>query len=656
MIKNTPFSPDELNEAQQEAVLSTEGPHLVIAGAGSGKTRVLVYRTAQLIKKGISPERILLLTFTRRAAAEMLERASALLDDRCQKVSGGTFHSFANATLRKNAVHLGLSPRFTILDQEDAENVVDLVCKQLGYKKVDKRFPKKAALLSIISQSVNKCIDIESILYDEYAHFAEWSGHINRIHEEYEKYKRAMSLFDYDDLLVGLYQLLADHPQVRQKLSQQYQYIMVDEYQDTNKIQARIVQLLASEHQNVMVVGDDSQSIYSFRGAHFRNILEFPKTFAGAKVIVLEENYRSCQPILDLTNEVINSASEKFEKALFTKRQSKTRPVYVDVLNENGQSKYIVRKILDLKQQGVPLHEMAVLFRSGWHSNDLEIELASYGIPFVKYGGQKFVETAHVKDILSYLRVAYNMHDEVSWSRILLSFPGIGAKSASDILEEVIRQRKGLDISEKFLEKRAQLRQLFTTLKKVDAAHQPPVELLKTFLAVYQPIFVEQYDDYDRRISDLESLERIISRYDSLEHFLADMTLDPLEKTVVARQAEGREENLIISTIHSAKGLEWHTVFVIYVAEGYLPSYRSFNNEQAIEEERRLFYVATTRAKENLFLLRPQIDNSPRVFMDGSGSMYTRVSRFLEEGDILRKFVKIESDYHGSAKSWNAFQ
>jgi DNA helicase II / ATP-dependent DNA helicase PcrA len=260
-----------------------------------------------------------------------------------------------------------------------------------------------------------------------------------------------------------------------------------------------------------------------------------------------------------------------------------------------------------------------------------------------------------VKDILSYLRVAYNVQDEVSWSRILLAFPGIGPKSASDILQEVVHQRKGLEIDEKVFEKKSQLRQLFTVLKKVDAVHQPPVELLKTFLTVYQPIFMEQYDDYDRRISDLESLERIISRYDSLEQFLADMTLDPLEKTVVNRQKEGRSDNLIISTIHSAKGLEWHTVFVIYVAEGYLPSYRSFNNEQAIEEERRLFYVATTRAKENLFLLRPQIDNSPRAMMDGSGSMYTRVSRFLEEGNILRKFVRIESDYRGTTTAWNSF-
>ena len=286
-MKDTPFSPKELNSAQMQAVLSTEGPHLVIAGAGSGKTRVLVYRTAHLIKKGVSPERILLLTFTRRSAAEMLERASDLLDDRCQKVSGGTFHSFANSTLRKYAGQLGISPRFTILDQEDSENVVDLVCKHLGFKKLDKRFPKKATLLSLISQSVNKCVDVESVLYEEYPHFLDWIEHIKRIKEEYQQYKRAMGLFDYDDLLVGLLELLDSQPDVRLKLSKYYQYIMVDEYQDTNKIQAKIIQLLASEHQNIMVVGDDSQSIYSFRGAHFRNIIDFPRIFPASKMIML---------------------------------------------------------------------------------------------------------------------------------------------------------------------------------------------------------------------------------------------------------------------------------------------------------------------------------------------------------------------------------
>ena len=415
---------------------------MVIAGAGSGKTRVLVYRTAYLVKKGINPERILLLTFTRRAATEMLARASELLDNRCQKVSGGTFHSFANSTLRKNADRLGISPRFTILDQEDAENAVELVCKHLGFRKAEKRFPKKAALLSIISQSVNKCLSIEAVLFEEYGQFSEWGQSIERIKEEYEKYKRSSGLFDYDDLLVGLEELLASHPAVREKLSKYYQYIMLDEYQDTNKIQAKIIKWLACAHQNIMVVGDDSQSIYSFRGAHFRNIIEFPRIFPDTKMIMLEENYRSCQPILDLTNEVINSASEKFEKSLYTKKPGKNRPVYVDVLNENTQSKYVIKKIIELKDQGVALNDIAVLFRSGWHSNDLEIELASYGIPFVKFGGQKFVEAAHVKDILSYLRVVYNVFDELSWSRILLSFPGIGPKTVTDIMEQVIRWRE----------------------------------------------------------------------------------------------------------------------------------------------------------------------------------------------------------------------
>jgi DNA helicase-2/ATP-dependent DNA helicase PcrA len=636
----------ELNAAQLQAVLATEGPYLVIAGAGSGKTRVLVFRTAHLVEKGVAPERILLLTFTRRASREMIKRASEILDSRCHQVSGGTFHSFANSILRRYAEAVNLPRFFSILDQDDAENAVNLVRTQLRH--LDKRFPKKNTLLSIISKSINKGTSIEDVVYEEYQQFSEWSQSIEHIKNEYIRYKHNLGLLDYDDLLVYLKTLLESRPEIRQNLSEYYQYIMVDEYQDTNKIQAEIVRLLASTHNNVMVVGDDSQSIYSFRGAHFKNIIDFPKIFKGTKVITLEENYRSTQPILDLTNEVINSAEEKFDKALFTNNGGDTLPVYVDVYNENSQSKYIVKKINALVREGVPLGEIAVLFRSGWHSNDLEVELASSGISFIKYGGQKFIEAAHIKDVLACLNIIYNPLSEVAWQRVLMLVKGVGEKTAMQIIEEIVRQRKGLEIDEKIFQKKPELRKLFQILKEIDWPKEKSVDILRAVLDFYTPLLMEHYDDYDKRMNDLGSLENIAQRYVSLEEFLTDMALEPPEKTIVDKgQRTHGVNDLILSTIHSAKGLEWHTVFVISLVEGYLPSSQSLNSDKGIEEERRLFYVAATRAKSNLYLLRPQIDTSPRRSWDVNGSMYTRVSRFLEEGGILQKYVTVETDRSG---------
>ncbi len=645
----------ELNLAQLKAVLSTDGPHLVIAGAGSGKTRVLVFRTAHLVEQGIAPERILLLTFTRRSSREMLKRAASLLDERCQQVSGGTFHSFANSILRRYAEYVNLPRFFSILDQDDAESAVNLVRNQIGGK-LDKRFPKKNTLLSIISKSINKGLSIDEVVCEEYPQFGEWSAVIEHIGQEYIRYKHNLALLDYDDLLVYLKKLLEDQQAIREHLSQYYQYIMVDEYQDTNKMQAQIVRLLAVAHNNVMVVGDDSQSIYSFRGAHFKNIIDFPRIFSGTKIITLEENYRSTQPILDLTNEVINAAEEKFDKALFTRNGGETLPVYVDVYNENSQSRYIVKKILELRREGVPLGEIAILFRSGWHSNDLEVELASSGISFVKYGGQKFIEAAHIKDILACLQIVYNPLSEVAWQRVLMLVKGVGEKTALQIIEEIVRQRKGLQIDEKIFQKKPELRQLFKILNDIDWTVERPVKILKTLLDFYTPLLMDHYDDYDKRLNDLGSLENIAERYLTLEEFLTDMALEPPEKSLVDKGVKTHGENdLILSTIHSAKGLEWHTVFLIYLAEGYLPSYQSISSDSAIEEERRLFYVAATRAKNNLYLLRPQIDTSPRRSWDTTGSMYTRVSRFLEEGGILSKFVTVETDRSGYQpfRSWD---
>lgn len=634
----------ELNPAQLKAVHSTEGPHLIIAGAGSGKTRVLVYRVACLVEKGVRPDEILLLTFTRKAAYEMLNRASLLLDERCQRVSGGTFHSFANAVLRKYAKVLGLSNNFTILDESDAQDTINLIRTQLGFHKSEKRFPRKKAILEVISKSINKSEDLETVLYDEYPHFIEWLDEIKKIEREYAKYKRVKSLLDYDDLLVFLKELLVKNTDIRALLSRKYKYIMVDEYQDTNKLQAYIACLLASEHKNIMVVGDDAQSIYSFRGANFKNIIDFPKIFKETKIITLDENYRSTQPILNLTNRIIAQAKEGFEKSLYTRRPGESRPVFVDCRDENSQSKYIADRILGLREEGVELGEIAVLFRSGWHSNDLEVELSGRNIPFVKYGGQKFVEAAHIKDIMAHLRVAHNIFDEVSWYRALLLIPGIGPKTAERIINDIVFHKHGLKLNEKIGQRSDSLKKLFAILGEIDINRQAPADLIGLFLKYYQPLLKEKYDDFNKRLNDLDSLMHIASRYKALEQFLSDMALEPPERSIIATGPKDNDDSaLTLSTIHSAKGLEWHTVFLIYVAEGHLPSYLSLENEEDIEEERRLFYVAATRAKDNLVLLKPHIDRSPRSFLDDGGSVFTQVSRFLDEGDMLGKLIDIET-------------
>ena len=629
----------ELNPAQLKAVESIDGPHLVIAGAGSGKTRVLVHRVAHLVQRGIAPEQILLLTFTRRSAQEMLRRSSLLLDQRCQNVSGGTFHSFANTILRKYASLLGIHNNFTILDQPDAQDALNLIRTQLNYHKSQKRFPRKQVILEVISKSINKSAKISSVLLDEYPQFIEFSEEIVKIRDEYNKYKRQKSLLDYDDLLVFLRNLLLEHSAVRASLGAKYKYIMVDEYQDTNKLQAQIACLLAADHNNIMVVGDDAQSIYSFRGANFKNIMDFPKIFKGTKVITLEENYRSTQPILNLTNAVIAQAKEKFEKNLYTRKKGGQTPVFIDCADENSQSTFVAEKILELTEEGVALKDIAVLFRSGWHSNDLEIELASRNIPFAKYGGQRLVEAAHIKDLVSYLRIVYNRLDQVSWLRALELIPRIGPKTAFRIIESLTDQSK----LEEFCCKNNELKELFALLQGVDINRDAPAEIIDRFLSYYQPLLKIKYDDFNKRLNDLDSLLRIAQRYKTTEQFLVDMALEPPERMLIEpARRDNDDQPLTLSTIHSAKGLEWHTVFLIYLAEGHLPSYLSLASDEQIEEERRLFYVAATRAKVNLFLLKPHIDRSPRSYADGGGSVFTQTSRFLEQGGLLEEFVDVQ--------------
>ncbi|MFQ5484073.1 MAG: ATP-dependent helicase, partial [Desulfobacterales bacterium] len=410
----------DLNRSQLNAVTFKEGPLLVIAGAGSGKTRTLTYRVARLVEEGVSPQEILLLTFTRKSAQEMLRRAADLLDNRCESVSGGTFHSFANAKLRKYATKIGFKSDFTILDRVDMENLIAMLRKNTDALPEHRLFPKKQTLAQIISKSVNKGLPIDEIIYNEYPHFYPNSEPIKKIYEEYTRQKRENHFLDYDDLLVYLKQLLQDQPEIRRKISSAYQFIMVDEYQDTNTLQAEILYLLSNINKNIMVVGDDSQSIYAFRGASFKNIMQFPRIFPNTKIIRLEKNYRSFQPILDLANVIIDQAAHKYKKNLFTTRRGGNRPLLLSAESEHSQSRFIIEKIRDLSKNGIPLGQVAVLFRASFHSFDLEIELTKEQIPFIKVGGFKFMESAHIKDVLAHLRVISNPYDWLSWYRIFL--------------------------------------------------------------------------------------------------------------------------------------------------------------------------------------------------------------------------------------------
>ena len=423
----------ELNEAQYQAVIHTHGSVLVIAGAGSGKTRTLVYRVARLIKSGIKPDNILLLTFTRKSAQEMLNRASTILDSRCDNVAGGTFHSFANLILRKYSTFLELNSTFTILDRSDSEDVINLLRGRFLDLK-ERRFPRKSTIADIYSKAVNKNTAIAEIVEAEYPNFMKCTDKIIEICEEYNKYKRTNSLLDYDDLLLYLKTLLTSNESVRRKLSDHYKYIMIDEYQDTNSLQADIVRLLAYTHNNVMAVGDDSQSIYSFRGANFKNIINFPELFEGTKIIKLEQNYRSSQEILDLTNEVIKFAQEKYTKNLFTTIKNGARPAVISATDQQTEAEFVSQRILELIEEGMPLNNIAVLARSSRITYTLEIELNKKGIPFRKFGGFKFIETAHIKDIISHLRVVVNKEDQISWNRILLLIDGIGIKASSRLI------------------------------------------------------------------------------------------------------------------------------------------------------------------------------------------------------------------------------
>jgi DNA helicase-2/ATP-dependent DNA helicase PcrA len=638
----------ELNAAQYAAATHVEGPVLVVAGAGSGKTRTLVYRVARLVELGVAPQSILLLTFTRRAAEVMLERAAALLDTDCGRVRGGTFHSFANLVLRRFAPEAGRERTFTILDRGDSEDVIQLLRTGMGLDRKERRFPKKQTIAEIFSASVNKSLPMPLVVESDYLHLADHVEDLERLRARYDAYKAQKNLLDYDDLLLKLRDLLAAHRDVAERLSTELRFVMVDEYQDTNRLQAEIVERLAATHQNVMAVGDDAQSIYSFRGADFRNIMDFERRFPGARVIALEENYRSTQPILDLANAVIERAVERYTKVLRTRLAEGEAPILAQAETENFQSRFVTQRILELREEGVPLADMAVLFRSSFHSFDLELELARADVPFVKRGGFKFVESAHVKDAIAHLRVSANPLDTVSWLRILLLLEGIGPKTAGEMVEAVAAAGGAPSALRPPPSRRPasarELERLGALLAALAAETPSPGVALERVIAHYEPILKRVHpDDHPRRQKDLEHLVTIASRYRSLEAMLADFALEPPSDAVAGVLADDADEDrLTLSTIHSAKGLEWHAVFVIWAAEGKFPAQYSVLDEAELEEERRLFYVAVTRAKRLLYVSYPI-----QFFERGSGPAFGRPSRFVADlpEALLRPMALVEEAF-----------
>ncbi len=636
---------EELNPAQYEAVVTADGPVLVVAGAGTGKTRTLVFRVARLVESGVDPANVLLLTFTRKAAAEMLRRASLLLDGRCDRIAGGTFHSFANTVLRRYGRVLGLQSNFTILDRSDSEDVINLLRAGMGLDKKEKRFPRKQAIAEIYSMAVNKSLPLSQLIEEQYRHLLEHLPDLLELSGRYAAYKGERQLLDYDDLLVRLRDLLATSVEARQRLSRRYRYIMVDEYQDTNALQAEIVRLLAAEHDNVMAVGDDAQSIYSFRGANFRNIMDFPTLFPGTRVIALEENYRSTQPILDLTNTIIAQARERYTKNLFTAKGDGQPPMLVAAENEQFQSRFVCQRILELREEGVPLSDIAVLFRSSFHSFDLEIELSRHDIPFVKRGGFKFIETAHIKDVLAHLRITANPGDAVSWHRVLLLLEGIGPRTSEEVIRWIGAEADPAARLETFPRRgfATDLQALANLVRRVRELRAAPGEQVEEVLRYYEPILKRVHrEDYPKRRKDLDHFATIAARYRDLEVLLTDMALEPPTDSVGDVLAVDPEEGLLtLSTIHSAKGLEWHAVFVIWAAEGKFPSEYNLHGEEELEEERRLMYVATTRPKGQLYVTYPI-----NIYDRNVGVVMGKPSRFIEDipPQILRPVTLVEQD------------
>ena len=521
----------ELNNPQLEAVTTLNGPILVIAGAGSGKTRVIVHRVAFMLENGIFPQDILLLTFTRKAASEMIGRVQELLkDNSVQKIFGGTFHAFSNYVLRRYANLLNIPSNFTIIDSEDSADTIDLIKSELKLIGKEKAFPKKNRIQEIISSARNRNLTIRDVIENEFTGLIDFIPQLEMISQGYGRYKKICNLFDYDDLMDVLRDALRDHPVFRKKLQDEYRYIMVDEYQDTNVVQKEIVELIAEANRNVLVVGDDAQSIYSFRGANYENILRFPQKYPDCKVIKIEENYRSNQKILDFTNEIIRNALLGYKKQLYSKILRDSLPFVRKFYDQQSEAEFIVTKILEYREKGIALNQIAILVRAFWHARYIEIELTRRGIPYVAVGGLAFNERKHVKDIISYLRLLQNTYDAVAWHRILKYLPGVGLVTARKIIEK-INSEKGLNVESfeksKFAEGMKALINMLTEAGDPKKGVSHKMEIIKKY---YAPILIATEQDSQIRLLDIDVLIDLAVRYESLEKFLTDFALDPHQR------------------------------------------------------------------------------------------------------------------------------
>ena len=630
-----------LNAAQADAASHGDTPLLIVAGAGSGKTRTLIHRVAHLIKRGVPASRILLLTFTRRSSEEMLDRCQRLVGSASQQVTGGTFHGVAHRLLRRFGPAAGLPADFTILDQGDASDLMAIGRAALGYgdpragaaPTALPRFPRAETLLTVYSRHVNTDRSVEVILGEQWPHFLAWCGDIERVFGDYVRRKSERNLLDYDDLLLSWALLLELDPAISAQIRALYDHVLVDEYQDTNPLQSRILRALCVSGC-ITVVGDDAQSIYAFRGATIRNILDFPSQFPGTRIVTLEQNYRSVAPILSTTNTLISRSTERYSKQLWTDRTGGEAPWLVTLRDEHEQTKFVVDRLLQLHEEGIPLREMAVLFRAGYLSADLEIELANRRIPYEKWGGLKFLEAAHIKDMLAFLRVLENPRDEVSWYRLLRLLPGVGDATARMAVEQLAQHEwQPMAIGAVRAPSRARpglhaLSALLDGMRRVNV--NAPAEAIRLVRQLYDPILKATYDDAPPRLSDLDQLEVIAAGYPDRSTFLAALALEPPSNTQdLAVGSNDETDALILSTVHSAKGKEWDVVFVIHATDGIFPMARTAGDDAQVEEERRLLYVAMTRSRDQLYVTYPLHSYATRT---GADFAFGQMSRFLDAG------------------------
>ena len=625
----------ELNAQQCAAVTAPPGPALVIAGAGSGKTRTLTYRVAYLVENGVPPSNILLLTFTNKASREMLDRVANLLPNDISGLWGGTFHSVGNRLLRRNPEAAGFAPGFSIMDREDQQDLLDAVIAKLGHDPKDKRFPKGEVLADVFSYAINTGRSIEDVLVEKHPHFLEMSEQIAEAQKKYEAKKKTANSLDFDDLLEKTLLMLQHNPELAAHYQRQFQFVLVDEYQDTNRIQADFIDILAKHHGNVMVVGDDAQSIYSWRGANFKNILEFPKRYPTAKTYKIETNYRSVPDILEVANAAISANVNQFRKELVAVRDAApVKPALVPLADSAQQALFIAQRVLELREEGIELRDIAVLYRAHYHSMEVQMEFTRHGIPFQITSGLRFFEQAHVKDVAAFLKFAVNPRDEVAFKRMARLLPGIGAISAERLwakvaafpdLAALLPKLPTIPVPAKAAKA---WKQLAHTLDEIAPAGvlQPPGEMIHSVIeAIYDDYAKAEFPNYEARREDLKTLANFAKQYTSPGDFLDQLALlTNLDHEATANEDEN--EMATLSSVHQAKGLEWKAVFVIWMTDGMFPSSRSLENEEAIEEERRLFYVAVTRAKDELYLTYPHMRLNA-----GYGEMMQRPSRFLAE-------------------------